>query len=165
MSETVKTQKKTSFYGLLDWLLHDGKDRIDFNNAGGVLNLPRGGVPTKARGAPPDRSSHLVVEKSTEAITPVCLILLFGQDNPAKENHTEAFFFRFTLNGALERVILTEYKKDAAGNSIHGSAVDTIKDINDPDIKKKAKEELDFWLKRAYSETHKKPAPKASPKT
>lgn len=142
----------------IQWLLDTGRDRIDFDNRSAKpLKLPRGGVRNKARGAPSKqnadkayRASHLVIKKSRfrKKIKPKCLILLKTKEY-YKTRKAKEWFFRFNLDGSLERAFSALGEVDEQGKRVRASSVNTVQDVADPDVQEKAQAELDFWFKRA----------------
>ncbi|MBI2790042.1 MAG: hypothetical protein HYX59_15330 [Elusimicrobia bacterium] len=73
----------------------------------------------------------------------------------------ETKYFKFDLNGNLEKVVLSNGKYDASGKVVRGSGVKTDLDINSPEVKKTFDAEMKFWLKDWLKKQQKVPAKKA----
>lgn len=58
--------------------------------------------------------------------------------------------YRARLDGTLERAILIDGEVDEAGRNVKGSGKITQEDIESPEVKRRFRHELDFWLKRRY---------------
>lgn len=58
----------------------------------------------------------------------------------------ETRYFRFDLNGKLEKVVLSQGKYDEVGKVVRGSGVKFDQDINSPEVKKAFEAEMKFWL-------------------
>lgn len=59
----------------------------------------------------------------------------------------ETKYFKFNLNGKLEKVVLSHGKHDSTGKAVRGSGVKTDLDINSAEVKETFDIEMKFWLK------------------
>lgn len=79
----------------------------------------------------------------------------------------ETKYFKFDLNGNLEKVVLSHGKYDTSGKVVRGSGVKTDLDINSPEVRKTFDAEMRFWLKdwlkKQRQNTPKKTAESAKP--
>lgn len=146
-----------------NWLLKSGRDRFDFGDRGAAfLDLPAAGVPTKAWATGWTKPFHmcsLVIDPKSDTEKPktVCLILRIG-DQDREQHKGWDTFFRVRLDGSLERAVDVVGILGDDGKGVPGSGVFTAQDVKDAEVQAKAREELKFWLARAY-DLSKKPAP------
>ncbi|MBI3552710.1 MAG: hypothetical protein HY077_09330 [Elusimicrobia bacterium] len=142
------------------WLLKEGKDRFEFGDRRApLLNLPTSGVATKAWAtghSNPFHMCNLVVDPSSDGTTPkaVCIVLTSTRRDP-EQHKAKDWVFRFLLDGSLEKAFTSIGDIDAQGAPVLGSGVLSEGNVKDPEIKQKAREELNFWLAKAYELTKK----------
>jgi hypothetical protein len=169
VTPSVKYKEALKVKEFVRWLLKDGKERVLMPGRGAsLLDLPEGGVPSKARASGNSNPVHmcsLALDKNSDADKPkpTCFLLYVADLHPEQRN-TKAWNFRYRLDGVLEKAVLTDGTLDENGKPVVGSAVDSVQDIKDPEIQAKAKEELEYWLAKAYELTHKTTAkPETAP--
>lgn len=92
------------------------------------------------------RTFQVIIEKST----PTKATALVWCTNYEWPGNSEAYYFRSTLTGKLEKAVYIYGKDDEKGNAIPGDGGFVIKDINSPEIKERFQKELDFWLQGRY---------------
>ncbi|MDD5305067.1 MAG: hypothetical protein PHS14_18365, partial [Elusimicrobia bacterium] len=72
----------------------------------------------------------------------------------------ETRYFRFDLNGKLDKIVLVRGKYDESGKVVRGSGVKFDQDINSPEVRKTFETEMNFWLKDWLKKQQKAPAKK-----
>lgn len=87
--------------------------------------------------APSDQSSD-----SPSARTPVCV---YFYQTKATGHDNKGYWFRLSLQGTLEKALLTIGKNDDAGTPIRGSGVQIEQDIESAEVKKAFDAELSYW--------------------
>lgn len=157
--KTLATDNKNEFKQLIEFMMRNGLDDRYGENLASSVGLP-GARPLKGdniRSKKFDKkrgglNCTVVYEESPEATEydgkrPICIFLevpkLSGQGS---ENR----YYRLSLDGQLEKVVLMRSKRDGDGKVIRGSRIDTEEDINSPEVKKAfAAEMADVrqWLK------------------
>ena len=92
-----------------------------------------------------DDMKHLfevMVESSTDAPKATGLVLMTSRKHLGI---SEAYWYRATSDGKLEKAVLVSFKINE-----EGPATATQEDINSPEIKDRFQHELDLWLKKIY---------------
>lgn len=85
--------------------------------------------------------------RETKQVTPIGLLL---DTHQVWSGRDEDYWMRASLGGALEKVAAIRGKRDEQNRVIKGSGEISEPDIAAPEVKKRFKHELDFWLKKAY---------------
>lgn len=159
LKDSVK-DNKSEFKQIVDFVMQNGLDIRYGENFGPVLGLP-GARPAKSdnvRSKKFDKkrgglNCTVVYEESPEAAEyagkrPICIVLEVGKlSGQGSENR----YYRLSLDGQLEKVLLSRIKRDENGKVIRGSGVGTDEDVNSPEVKKAfAAEMADVrqWLKQ-----------------
>lgn len=91
--------------------------------------------------------SFRVMAESSDETKPIGLLFETSYRRPGNK---ETYWYRTTLDGSLERVVVLHGKHDEQGQSIKGSGTTTEKDIDSPEIRDRFQHELDLWLKKTY---------------
>jgi hypothetical protein len=159
LKDSVK-DTQDEFKQIVDYMMRNGADSRFGGSLAPVLGFP-GTTPVKGHNIRSKKvdakrgglNCAVAYEESSETTTydgkhPICLFLntvkISGQDTTAR-------FYRLTLDGRLERVILQRGKNDADGKPVPDSGVITNEDVNSPEIKKGLAAEmadLRQWLKQ-----------------
>ncbi|MBI3554221.1 MAG: hypothetical protein HY077_17115 [Elusimicrobia bacterium] len=165
--------KHASLAQFVEMVMTKGRDWTLFaDRRGPLLGFSEEGAPSKAL-AENDREvkmahmCNIIFDEKSSTKKPVCLVLQTTA-NYSNQRKIQEWYFRFNLEGALEKAILAVGDTDDEGKGVEGSAVDSEKDIKDPEVRKRADQELKYWLKNAASVAKKVSAPKpteASAKT
>lgn len=154
---------------LSDYMLSNGDDGMQpaaRHESAALLGLRTDveGVPIKGDstddneiGADTQSTCKVVLDKEGKKGKPVCMLIVWEQTNRATHK-LESYFFRFTTAGKLERAVSGDARVDEAGETVPGSANMKALDVNAPDVAKRAKEQLAFWLKRTAKVMAKKKA-------
>ncbi len=159
LKDSVK-DTQNEFKQIVDFMMRNGIDSRYGENLGPVVGLP-GARPAKgnnirSREYGKERgllNCDVAYDESPEATEydgkrPICV---FVQTSKVSGQNKESRYFRLSLDGRLERVILGRSKLDENGKGIRGSAVNTDEDINSPEVKKALAAEmadLRQWLKQ-----------------
>lgn len=159
LKDSVK-DNKNEFKQLVDVMMRNGLDIRYSENFGPAIGLP-GARPAKSdniRSKKFDKkrgglNCTVVYEESPEATEyagkrPICIVLEVPK---LSEQGSENRYYRLSLDGQLEKVLLSRLKRDENGKVIRGSATGTDEDINSPEVKKAlAAEMADVrqWLKQ-----------------
>lgn len=170
LKDSVKETKR-DFSTFVDVLMKSGVDTKVGPNMAPTLGLPKA-LPAKNRALSnfpkaekgEMRTCSLVYEKDSGSTDPTnrpfCVLLMrskrSGLDNQVR-------YYRVSLDGILEKVVVTRGKYDADGNPVRGSGVKFDEDINSPEVKKAFDAEMKFWLKDWLKKEQKAAAKPASP--
>jgi hypothetical protein len=140
-------------------VIRKGRDWTLFaDQRGPLFGFPNEGVPSKAlaqNGAPdesgnPAHMCNVVLESNTSEGKPVCLVLQTTVEFPDQKKNKD-WYFRFGLDGSLEKAATAVGQLDENGDFVAHSGTRTPQDIRDPDVQALAQKELKFWLKAAYA--------------
>lgn len=159
LKDSVK-DNKNEFKQLVDFMMRNGLDTSYGENVGPAIGLP-GARPAKGdniRSKKFDKkrgglNCAVVYEESPEAVEyegkrPICIVLSVPK---LSEQGTDIRYYRLSLDGQLEQVVLSSFKRDENGKVIRGSAINTDNDVNSPEVKTAfAAEMADVrqWLKQ-----------------
>lgn len=157
---------------LIAEVLKQGTDENTGSNLSPVIGLPK---------AMPAMDVEVDISKRTEVReTRRCFVVYETSESPAVESGNkraicayvvrtkrsgldkETKYFKFDLNGKLEKVVLSHGKNDATGKAIRGSGVKTDLDIDSPEVRKAFEAEMKFWLKDWLKKQKKAPAKKSA---
>lgn len=89
---------------------------------------------------------------SAQYKNPTCIVVYATQ---SKGRECKGYWFRLSLNGKLEKAILTVGKNDESGYPIRGTGVQTDQDIASAEVKKAYAEEMSYWTKDWLKEQEK----------
>lgn len=135
-----------------------------------VERLLRGGFPDKLPGLlaqlvelpsePSYRGVLVTAEQSTDAMPHKAMVIvdessqkptfLVFQVDRRTQGHKEGYWFRASVEGALQKATLLDAKMDENGKGIKGTGVTTPQDIESPETQKRFQHELDLWLKKSH---------------
>lgn len=153
---------------LIDLQLAVGEDDVDLKDQRArLLGFDKTGIRNRGGGVKakntPDGAgrSCLVALKGPKGLQPQSLILVWSKDYP-EEERADQYGFRFSLDGRLEKAYSGTGKITKSGESVRGSAKDVSMKIKDLVVQQRARDELDFWLKRAGKYLAKKRAKAAA---
>lgn len=151
---------------IVNMALEVGEDRVDFKDRGapylgfkekhGIRNRG-GGVKAKSTPDMATRSCHVALKETRRDLQPQCIILTWLKVYP-EDKHSVEYAFRFDLAGKLEKAFRSTGKITETGEGVKGSAILTALKVKDPEVQQRAREELDFWLKRTAKYLAKKRA-------
>lgn len=177
LKDSVKDAKE-DVTRLIAAVLSAGTDDNTRANLSPVIGLPKA-MPTKdvqvpisqTAGAVETRRCFVVYEpiddrtSDSTKIRPLCAYLVKVKRAAAGK---ETRFFRFDLNGKLEKIVYLQGKFDATGKVVRGSSLVNEPSIDSPEAKKIFEDEMKFWLKdwlkKQQSNSPKKTADSAKPK-
>lgn len=160
------TSSKTEFDALVRVLMASGADDRIGGNLAPVIGLPHAMaikvqdllISENAKGR--EIRSCFVVYDEADTPRPVALYMArlkrSGQDKRSQ-------YFRMTLEGVLEKAILSQGKTDETGKAVRGSGVKFDQDVNAPDVQKSFNAEKTFWLKEWLPKARRAAAKSSSP--
>ena len=141
-----------NFKRLVEVVFRYGAEGGFKKNLAHVVGLP-GEMPTKDQenttrtpNGKETRGCFIVYEDKPEAEghRPVCAYILkrivSGRDSKSQ-------YFRVTLDGRLEKAVLSQGKNDESGKPIAGSGVKFDQDIESAEVRKAFNAEINYWLK------------------
>ena len=165
-------ETKADVSRLIATVMTVGNNENTGSNLAPVIGLPRA-MSTKdveiqisrKDDATETRRCFVVYEKIDEANTesiekrPTCAYVVRTRRSGLSK---ETKYFKFDLDGNLEKVVLSRGKYDETGKVVKGSGVKTDLDIDSPEVRKNFEAEMKFWLKDWLKKQKKAPAKKAA---
>jgi len=169
LKDSVK-DAKADISQLVSAILKAGTDENPGSNLAPVIGLPKA-MPTKDVEIP-------ISQKAGTVETRRCFVVYDTPAPPAESAGKRAMcaylvrtkrsaleketrYFRFDLNGKLEKIVYLQGKYDATGKAVRGSGLVNEPSIDSPEAKKIFEAEMKFWLKDWLKKQQKVPAKKA----
>lgn len=157
---------------LITAVLQAGNSENTGSNLAPVIGLPKAmstkdvEIPISKNADTTETRRCFVVYEKTEGPTPestnnraICAYVVRTKRSGLDK---ETRYFKFDLNGKLEKVVLSHGKHDASGKVVRGSGVKTDLDIDSPEVRKAFEAEMKFWLKDWLKKQKKSPAKKSA---
>lgn len=156
LKDSVK-EPKADIAELISAVLKKGTNENIGSNLAPVIGLPN---------AMPIVDVEVEIsKKAAEKETRNCFVVYEHVENPGAEGaskralsayavrrkrsdrSTETKYFRLSLKGDLEKVVISKGKFDKHGKIVRGSGIKTDLDVDSPEVRKTFEAEMKFWLK------------------
>ena len=146
--KATKRADKGGFSALIEIVVGTGIDEKIGDNLAPVIGLPKA-MPMKVRdtllsGKNKDREIRSCLVIIDEDKHPICVYAVRSKKS-GRDKRSQ--YFRISLDGKLEKAVLSQTKYDENDKGIKGSGVKFDQDINSPEVKKAFDVEMSYWLK------------------
>lgn len=147
VNQKVLKEHRADFARLIDTIFKNGKDGKFGPNLAPIVGLPTA-MPTKdaekilsqSKDSVEKKGCYIVIDEKEPSCAYIVNYRVSGKDSATQ-------YFRVSLDGRLEKAVLTQGKRDENGKSIKGSGVKFDQDIESPEVQKAFNSEMAYWLK------------------